>query len=238
MKILWKNLGETPLECLTRYENRKKIFPHSTYAGRLDPMATGLLMALEGVEKNYKIKRTILNNTKIYEYSLLLGYSTDSYDYLGIVTQHKKSNFSLSDLQQAYIKIAHAKGMPYPKYSSRLLNKEACTQNQTSNSFIYRNKIQKIYTVSNRDIFKYIENTIQLVGGNFRQIDIIKCWDKALNSKNEKNNIMIDGLMECCSGTYVRSFANILEEYIKTPVVTAKIRRTHIGVYGIDDIIY
>jgi len=47
---LYKNMGETPLECLERFkvENPKWQGVPMTYAGRLDPMAKGLLLVLAG----------------------------------------------------------------------------------------------------------------------------------------------------------------------------------------------
>jgi tRNA U55 pseudouridine synthase TruB len=45
---LYKNVGETPLECLERFrvENSEYKDVPMTYAGRLDPMAEGVLIVL------------------------------------------------------------------------------------------------------------------------------------------------------------------------------------------------
>ena len=50
MYLTYKNIGETPLECLERIRleyGKPKDIP-MTYAGRLDPMAEGLLIILVG----------------------------------------------------------------------------------------------------------------------------------------------------------------------------------------------
>ncbi len=48
--ILWKEEGETPLECILRAKEEGKIQENdkATYAGRLDPMAEGVLLVLVG----------------------------------------------------------------------------------------------------------------------------------------------------------------------------------------------
>ena len=49
---LYKNRGETPLECINRFkkENPEYQKEKMTYAGRLDPLAEGLLLVLVGEE--------------------------------------------------------------------------------------------------------------------------------------------------------------------------------------------
>ena len=44
--IAYKNIGETPLECLERHRKERSIDKDipMTYAGRLDPMAEGLMI--------------------------------------------------------------------------------------------------------------------------------------------------------------------------------------------------
>ena len=45
LHLLYKNLGETPNKCIERFkkENPKYADVPMTYAGRLDPMAEGLI---------------------------------------------------------------------------------------------------------------------------------------------------------------------------------------------------
>ncbi len=84
--IAYKQLGETPLECLERVRLEQKIDPSipMTYAGRLDPMACGLMILLVGEECKKKDKYLGLNKT--YEFKILVGFSTDTYDLLGLVS--------------------------------------------------------------------------------------------------------------------------------------------------------
>ena len=47
---IYKNEGETPLECLERFRVEQPLYKDATlsYAGRLDPMAEGILLVLVG----------------------------------------------------------------------------------------------------------------------------------------------------------------------------------------------
>ena len=49
VNLVYKKLGQTPLEALLDFKNKNPDFSGSmTYAGRLDPMAEGLLILLSG----------------------------------------------------------------------------------------------------------------------------------------------------------------------------------------------
>lgn len=87
---VYKKPGETPLQCLerTRSEYAISSFVPMTYAGRLDPMAEGLLILLTGDE--CKKKDQYLNLDKTYEFEVLVGFSTDTYDLLGLQASPNK----------------------------------------------------------------------------------------------------------------------------------------------------
>ena len=89
---IYKKLGETPLQALERFREEMMIndtanrdawqISPMTYAGRLDPMAEGILLILIGDE--CKNKEKYLGLDKEYKVEIVLGISTDSYDALGI----------------------------------------------------------------------------------------------------------------------------------------------------------
>lgn len=81
----YKKPGETPLDCINRLKNMDKSYTHvpMTYAGRLDPMAEGLMLILVGDECQKKDEYTALE--KEYEVDVLFGFATDTYDLLGVV---------------------------------------------------------------------------------------------------------------------------------------------------------
>jgi tRNA U55 pseudouridine synthase TruB len=88
---IYKKLGETPLEALERTRTEHSIAADvpMTYAGRLDPLVEGQMIILIGEECKNKDAYTKLGKT--YEFEILSGVSTDTYDLLGLVTD---SDFS------------------------------------------------------------------------------------------------------------------------------------------------
>ena len=77
---LYKEVGETPLERLERFKKDNSEYANEkmTYAGRLDPMAEGVLIVLVGEECLNKEK--YLGLDKEYEFEVLFGFRTDTYE--------------------------------------------------------------------------------------------------------------------------------------------------------------
>ncbi len=88
---VYKKTGETPLDCIN---NIKKVdqelrFVPMTYAGRLDPLAEGVLIVLTG-DMCHK-KDEYLSLTKEYELDVLFGFKTDTYDVMGKILEEDSS---------------------------------------------------------------------------------------------------------------------------------------------------
>ena len=75
---LYKNLGETPRERLERLRLQKPHYAHEvlSYAGRLDPMAEGVMLCLVG-SANHR-REEYLNKGKEYILDVLFGFATDT----------------------------------------------------------------------------------------------------------------------------------------------------------------
>ena len=84
---LYKNEGETPLECLNRFRIEQPEYKDAvlSYVGRLDPMAEGILLVLVGEEN--KNREKYLGLDKVYEVDVLFGVATDTGDVLGKLVQ-------------------------------------------------------------------------------------------------------------------------------------------------------
>src|SRR3990167_742701 len=80
---LFKKLGEPPRERLERLRVQKPHYEHEvlSYAGRLDPMAEGVMLCLVGSAN--KRREAYLELSKEYVFDVLFGFSTDTYDVLG-----------------------------------------------------------------------------------------------------------------------------------------------------------
>ena len=244
--LINKKVGETPLEALEVFRNKNKIAKDipMTYAGRLDPMASGLLLVLVGEER--KNKEKYLNLDKEYEFEVLFGFSTDTYDILGKVIEIDSREISKEDLEKAIKKnLKNFKGkivQKYPIYSSKTVNGKPLftyARNEKDVEIPEREvniknlKFLNLKKVSSKRILKDIESRIGKVQGDFRQKDILKTWEKVLNIKDRPKYFFIASFsIKCSSGTYVRSVSNALGERIGISALAYNINRIKIGRYA------
>jgi tRNA pseudouridine(55) synthase len=204
--ILYKNRGETPLDCILRFKKENPEYENDkmTYAGRLDPLAEGLLLVLVGEE--CKNKEKYLGFDKEYEVDILFGFATDTYDLLGIVKDNTDNNqlFLLSrestnDLISEAIESFVGKfSQKYPPFSSKNIKNILITRNTTNDvdfclceqsEAIQANKNVEIKSIeflgermiSKIDLEQYIIESVNLVKGDFRQEEILKKWKNVLN---------------------------------------------------------
>ncbi len=121
--VAYKNEGETPLECLNRLKDEGflPLNDKFTYAGRLDPMAEGLMIYLRG--NAIKSKHEFLGLSKEYEVEILLGVSTDTGDILGLVSGAVLDDvvFDLKNIQGICESFVGEMEVPYPWFSSKTL---------------------------------------------------------------------------------------------------------------------
>ena len=238
---LYKNRGETPLECLERFKKNNSEYKEErmTYAGRLDPLAGGLLLVIVGNE--YKNKENYLKLDKEYELDILLGFATDSYDLLGKVTKIAEKSFTydvkdFSAILNTFVKKFKQK---YPPYSSKYfakarsgeLNEEEISEKEVEIKSI---KFLDKKIISKNDLEKYINESILLVNGDFRQGEILNIWSQIFRQDLKSKTFPIISLrVSCTSGTYMRSLANSIGEIIGIPALALMIKRTKIGKYKI-----
>ncbi len=194
---LYKNRGETPLECLERFKNDNPEYKNEkmTYAGRLDPLAEGLLLVLAGEE--CKNKEKYLGLDKTYEVDVLFGFSTDTYDLLGKVAKVSPSQIcegeTFANVIQSFVGKFKQK---YPAFSSVNIKNILAERNDeetTKNGVPSRGELPekeveikdiKIIggrTISKVDLEKYIIESVNLVKGDFRQKEILEIWKKVLS---------------------------------------------------------
>ncbi len=258
--IAHKNIGETPLECLerTRLEHEiGKVIP-MTYAGRLDPMAEGLMIFLVGEE--CKNKEEYLGLDKTYEFQIVVGFSTDTYDLLGLITsEYKKSesasepperglrreDFIYSEVKNTLNKFTGTFTQKYPPFSSKTiygkqmfqLSKDDELPDDLPEHEVTIKKLQctSTTTISKEVLKEEIIKRIDLVHGDFRQKEIIEKWNKAFENTSQKEFEIISLVCECSSGTYIRQLVADIGYEIGIPLVTYSINRVRVGEYDIDD---
>ncbi|MDD4804204.1 MAG: hypothetical protein WCR40_01970 [Candidatus Paceibacterota bacterium] len=241
---LYKNRGETPLECIKRFKKDNPEYggDKMTYAGRLDPLAEGLLLILVGEECKNKEKYLGLN--KEYELSILLGFSTDTYDILGKVKMQIDADRTqiyaekyFSDILQTFVGKFSQK---YPDYSSKTIKGKPLFEYAKNGTLEEEEipekevEIKNIDFIGERFISKkeldvYIRKSINLVFGDFRQEDILKSWEENLEKSIFEEYKIITIKVVCSSGTYMRSLANSFGLKIDIPSLAFDIKRNKIG---------
>ncbi len=246
MIIYNKPVGMTPLEVIQKLKSSYSELEDIpiTYAGRLDPMAEGLLLLLVGDAVHRKDEFLKLNKT--YEATILFGISTDSQDILGIPTFHENSfnisqNFSVESAQQIADNLTGEVTLTLPAFSSPEVNgkplwhwaKENLLHSieiPTKTTTIYDFNVATLEEKSWSDIYEYVFLSQAKVSGDFRQTEIANAW-ASLSSKCEasKNFKLITATINCSSGTYIRSLAQELGKQLGSKAMLLKLKRTKIG---------
>lgn len=230
MYISYKNIGETPLECLERIraEYGKPENIPMTYAGRLDPMAEGLLIILVG--EDCKDKERYLKMDKEYEVEILFGVSTDTYDTLGLIQKKEQKSFDPIDLERYKGKFTQE----YPLYSSKILAmKEVPDEMPTKEVEIYAIEQIGSRALSGKRISETVLENISKVKGEFRQKEIGEEWKKFGEEYTNQRFIVLKIRVSCSSGTYMRSLADRMGKDAGVPALAFSIKRTRVNGYKI-----
>lgn len=245
--LVYKNPGETPLAALLRLRELAGIASSVplTYAGRLDPLAEGLLIVL-GAEAR-KEKERFLGLDKVYECTVLLGFATDTGDVLGLLKKQNPDSVEHHvSVQQIATTVASCVGeqsQTYPKFSSKTvegaplfaLAKSGALPDVLPSRIITVNFIDVLGTddVSEQALLACILEKINLVQGDFRQKEIALMWQKTLDAKSSKKYQLVHLRISASSGTYVRVLAEKIGGLLGMPALAFHIYRTHIGEYSV-----
>ena len=243
--LLNKKEGETPLAALSRFRAKNKKYEgvKMTYAGRLDPMASGVLLVLVGGEVKEKEKYLALD--KEYEFEVLFGFATDTYDILGkveIARQDLASELKLEKLIKNHLKHFTGKFIQkYPIYSSKTVKGKQLFEYGREGKdvelperevFVKQLQFLKIRKINHIKLLADIEKRIKKVKGDFRQEEILKIWRTKLSSGARQEFFVASLKINCSSGTYVRGLANSMGEKIGVPVLAYSIKRTKVGKFA------
>jgi tRNA pseudouridine55 synthase len=242
--LIDKPLGATPLQALQVFRNARSI-PESVklaYAGRLDPLASGLLPVLSGGQLSRQEEYWYLS--KRYTVAVLLGISTDSYDLLGMPRIVNPEAPSRNRITASVRGLVGKTDLSVPIYSShRLEGRPLFAWARASDDGPSVVPVRRM-SVSQVDITGIAETDatallaitvgrVGLVDGDFRQDAIRDAWQALLVSGQFFTVIGLD--IHCSSGTYVRSLANELGRRLGTGAVVVELRRTRVGPWTIDD---
>ncbi len=251
MISVYKPLGLTPLETIQRIKEQVPSLQKQkvSYAGRLDPMAEGLLLLLVGDEN--KKRKDYENLPKIYEFEVLFGIETDTYDLLGRITQTSNQQLVLSrhEINSFLPNFLGTYKQPYPPYSSKPV------QGKPLYRWAREGKLGEIQipereititslsllseaSLSPATLADAVKQRITNVTGDFRQEKILATWDDYLTNTSLLSFPLFTFSIACSSGTYVRSLAYRLGRVTVTGALAFSIKRTGVGTFTLDDALY
>ena len=241
---VYKPTSKTPLECVLVYRNKHNIsleVPVS-YAGRLDPMAEGVLLLLVGDEN--KDRRTFEHQNKSYEVTCVFGISTDSGDGMGIPSLAMKPEITRSQFSTQLSKYIGTFDQRYHPYSSRIIDGKPlfywAIQGliHTIKIPTHRVSISDIQIVSEseiklKDMILDITRRVSEVSGDFRQLEIIKLWSQ-LDLKEQQ--LPAFTLRVDCQqgGTYIRVLIEDIARDLHQHAFTYRLIRTQVGDWNLN----
>jgi tRNA pseudouridine55 synthase len=247
--LLDKPQGATPLETVRAFARAHPSYQNVAlgYAGRLDPMAEGLLLVLVGAENKKRKEYEQLEKT--YTLRVLFGFETDSFDLLGLVTsvadpQKITQQFAVETLEN----IPHRFVQHYPPYSAKpvdgkplyywaregKLHEHTIPQKEVQ---LFQKIIIDMTHISKRTLHSEIKERIGKIHGNFRQKTILSCWDQILADCPHTSFPLATISITCTSGTYMRSLAHQLGQRMGVSALAFEIIRTSVGPYTRDQAI-
>ena len=207
-----KEIGQTMnqvVDDIKQKYNTNKV----TYAGRLDPLAYGLVIIL--TDEDVHKRDEFMGKTKVYQFKIIKDIQTDTFDIMGII-----SNTSI-DADFDINKISLGKQiMEYPPYSSVPIKEHNnkpywhCTLNHlqvknkpTKEIEIFNIKILDKTMKTKDELIKLINDKISKVTSKtFRQKDILDKW----NTIEDKLYEIYKMEIKISSGGYVRNIADKL----------------------------
>lgn len=241
---LFKPVGFSPLDLIKIFKEKNADLKESkmTYAGRLDPMAEGVVLILSD-EDRFK-KDDFLKFDKVYKADILFGVETDTYDVLGI-PQLINSDSGIKFDSSIIKSLIGTHLINVPIYSSIIVNSkplfEFARKDKLDNVKVPRRKMiikdadyLKKSLIDGQDLLKQIEEKIKLVDGDFRQEEIIKSWQYILKDSKIKF-LAIKINLHVTSGTYIRSIAHELGKKLGCGAILLNLSRTSVGKYNIQD---
>jgi tRNA U55 pseudouridine synthase TruB len=217
-----KEIGESLQDVINRFkieynlDSKEKV----AFAGRLDPIAFGIIKLMTG--EDLKLKDKMCEQNKIYTYTVLESFQTDTYDVLGLIT-NLNSNYNEKLFEDSI-----TFDQPYPSFSSktvkidgrkmRLWNAKKTgkliesIEIPTKKVTIFYNRLIKRECVTSDELFTLITNRIEKVKGDFRQKETLELWKTNLEQielKTKCNKFKLNFYeTKLSSGGYVRSIAN------------------------------
>lgn len=246
MLVVNKPIGWTSNQLIDYIKNNFNEFKNSkiSYAGRLDPMAHGLMILL--IDDECKRQNEFICKKKIYKSQILLGITTDTYDILGIPILYENNiNYDSQKIKNVIKSFIGNYNQYYQNYSSICVKSYITNERKPLwkwskenrlNEIIIPKKLVNIYNISiddiniitSKELLDIVLNKIALLTqGNFRKELIIDKW-KNLLLNNNKFWYIVNMESYVSSGTYIRTLSYDIGTKLNTYALALDINRIKI----------
>ncbi|MCC7290255.1 hypothetical protein IT417_03335 [bacterium] len=240
-----KPLGKTPVEMI---ELLKKRYPEYSgqkvsYAGRLDPMAHGVLVLLVGDSENRNRRKRELSD-KEYLFTMVFGIESDTYDICGI-PKLNRNDVTYEEIKETLPNFKGKISQRIPKYSAYKVRGKPMYVQVQNNSLksqeipnvtreIKDLELTKHYEISGPELLKEVKRRLRLITrGDFRQAEILKSYEEILEPKQQF--LVVEGYAYVSSGTYIRTLCHDIGKAAGTSAISMEIYRTRSGDHRIED---
>lgn len=242
--LIDKPLGATPLEALDMLRRARPELAGAklAYAGRLDPMASGLLLALHG--PLLQRQEDYWELPKEYEATMLVGLQTDTYDLLGIPRRGSSVDVPAQRLMVAAHGLVGKMYLSVPLFSSHRQKGKPLfawaregipgdVEVPVRRMAVSQVDVTDSGTLDHRQLFALAQQCITRVRGDFRQEQIMNAWRELLQEPATWPTVKLR--LSCSSGTYVRSLAHELGRRLGGAGMLLELRRFRVGQWRLDD---
>ncbi len=241
--VAHKRVGETPLEALTRIRKARRIpsdIPMS-YAGRLDPMASGKLLILVGEECKQQKDYHALD--KEYVVEVVLGLSSDTGDVLGLVEDGASVFPSATEVKGVLASFVGPYRSPYPLFSSKTVGGKPLFQwtleGEEVEAPLQEGTIRSVRfcgmrRMTTNSLIRYVGKKIatlapvteesKALGRDFRKKDALASWERIGEGRFPIMMIKV----RTSAGVYMRTLAGDIGEKLGTKGLALSIKRTRI----------
>lgn len=245
--LVYKKWGKTPLETLDELRQKYPLLEGVplSYAGRLDPLAEGLMLILVG--DTNKDREKYLGLDKTYEVEILFGIKTDTGDLFGLpyFNGDAQEKFGADEVSKVLKSFVGKQQFPYPVYSSKTVQGKPLfqwmnegrineieipkTDVEIYSLLLLKAGMNPVKKVRGAEILEKVELALNSVKGDFRYDEMRAGWASALHGLEEESFSVVKIACECSSGTYMRILAEEIGKKMGVPALAYSIKRTKIS---------
>ena len=228
MPIVWvyKPIGWTPKDCVDEYRRQMKETRKIAFAGRLDPMAYGLIPLI--INDSQASVYSLQESHKTYQFKVILGITTDTYDILGLITNLESKILNMTELETLMNACSGITSQEYPPYSSKTVRDELSGKQVALWKLAELGRLPKelpkhpvhiehlkllktnIKTID-RIVVTIINRLASLLPShNLRHDEILATWLEQLSKFTEREFQVITCEARVSSGTYIRGLGNLM----------------------------